>query len=60
MGILLGPFDPLQLILNTLDKLLRKGLITVDEARDILYRSMDPNLPETEKQKILNDIVKRP
>ncbi len=60
MGILLGPFDPLQLILNTLDKLLRKGLITVDEARDILYRSMDPNMPEAEKQKILNDIVRRP
>ena len=59
MGILLGPFDPLQLILNTLDKFLRKGLITVDEARDILYRSMDPKMPEDEKQKILDDLIRR-
>ena len=60
MGILLGPFDPLQLILNTLNQLLRKNLISVDEARNILYSSMDPKLPENEKQKILDDIVRRP
>ncbi|MCU7492774.1 MAG: hypothetical protein HF312_17500 [Ignavibacteria bacterium] len=58
MGILLGPFDPLQLILNTLDKLLRKNLITVQEAKDILYRSLDPSMAESEKQKVLDDIVR--
>ena len=59
MSILLGPFDPLQLIMNTINALMRKGILTVEEARAILKNSMDPNLPEAEKERILNEIVRR-
>lgn len=59
MSILLGPFDPLQLIMNTINALMRKGVLTVDEARTILKTSMDPNMPDPEKERILNDMIRR-
>ncbi len=59
MGVLLGPFDPIKLILNILNQMLQKNLINVDEARQVLYDSLDPNLSEDDKQKVLNDLIRR-
>ena len=59
MGILLGPFDPLQLIFNTLNTLLSKGLISYDEARSILEKSLNPNMSDKEKNKLLDSLIKR-
>ncbi len=59
MGVLIGPFDPLQLVFNTLNAFLRKGLITYDEAREILKNSLDPTLPEEKKEEILNSLIRR-
>lgn len=59
MGILLGPFDPLQLIFNILNALLKKGLITYDEARSILKESLNPQMSDEEKEKVLNSIIKK-
>ena len=59
MGILLGPFDPLQLIFNILNALMKKGIISYDEARVILKQSMDQSLPELEKEKLLNSLLVR-
>ncbi len=59
MSILLGPFDPLQLIFNILNTLMKKGLITYDEARSILKESLNPKMSEEEKEKILNSLIKR-
>ena len=59
MGILLGPFDPLQLNFNILNELMRKGYVTPDEARKILKNSMDPNMKEKEKDKILDSMIKK-
>jgi len=59
MGVLIGPFDPLQLVFNTLNLLLRKGLVSYDEARGILKNSLDPTLPEDKKEEILNSLVRR-
>lgn len=59
MGILLGPFDPLQLIFNVLNALMKRGLLTYDDARGILKDSMNPNMPEEEKEKLLNSLIKR-
>ena len=59
MGVLIGPFDPLQLVFNTLNVFLRKGIITYDEAREILKNSLDQTLPEEKKEEILNSLVRR-
>lgn len=59
MGILLGPFDPLQLIFNILNTLMKKGTINYDEARNILKESLDPQMPNDEKEKLLNSLIKR-
>lgn len=59
MGILLGPFDPLQLIFNILNTLLKKGLISYDEARGILKESLNPQMSGEEKEKVLNSLIKR-
>jgi len=59
MPVLLGPFDPLKLILNTLNHLMQKGLISVDEAKGILLESMDPNMSDKEKNKIVDGMVEK-
>jgi len=59
MGILLGPFDPLQLIFNILNALMKKGLLTYDEARLILQQSMNPNMTEEQKNEVLDSLIKK-
>lgn len=59
MGILLGPFDPLQLIFNILNTLMKRGLISYDEARSILKESLNPQMSDEEKEKVLDSIIKR-
>jgi len=59
MGILLGPFDPLQLIFNILNALMKKGIINYDEARGILKQSLNPQMSDEEKEKVLDSIIKR-
>ncbi len=59
MGILLGPFDPLRLIFNILNNLMKKGLIGYDEAREILKESMDSTMSDDEKEKKLDTLIKR-
>jgi len=59
MGIRFGPIDPLQLIFNVMNALMKKDLITYEEAREIIKGSLDPNLPDEEKEKILDSIIKR-
>jgi hypothetical protein len=59
MGIRFGPIDPLQLIFNVMNTLMKKGLINFEEARDIIKGSLDPNLPEEEKEKIIDSLIKR-
>ena len=59
MGILLGPFDPLNLVFNTLNHLMRKNVLTTDEVRRILKDSMDSSMPDAEKEKILDSMVRR-
>ncbi len=59
MGIRFGPIDPIQLIFNIMNTLMKKGLITYEEAREIIKGSLGPNLPEEEKEKILDSLIKR-
>ena len=59
MGILLGPFDPLQLIFNTLNTLLSNGHMSYDEARSILEKSLSPHMSDEEKNKLLDSLIKR-
>lgn len=59
MGILLGPFDPLQLIFNTLNALMKKGLLSYSEARTIIKQSLDPKMSEEQKEEILNTLISK-
>ena len=56
MGIRFGPIDPLQLIFEMINKLVVKGVITSKEADEIVKTSLDPALPEKEKQKLLDSL----
>ncbi|HEY4494031.1 MAG TPA: hypothetical protein VJB95_01195 [Candidatus Paceibacterota bacterium] len=58
MGIRFGPFDPLQLTLSILNALMQKGLVSVDEAKGIIRASLPPEMPDTEKEALLNSMVK--
>lgn len=42
----IGPFEPIQLVFQTINTLLKKGLISYEEARKILEDSLDPNMPK--------------
>jgi len=59
MGIRFGPFDPLQLTFNVMNALMRKGVISYDDARNIIRSSLPPEMPETEKEALLNSMVQR-
>jgi hypothetical protein len=58
MGIRFGPIDPLQLTFNIMNILMKKGHITYEEARDIIRGSLDPKMPDSDKEKILNSLIK--
>ena len=58
MGIRFGPFDPLQLTLNILNTLMQKGLVTLEEARNIIRGSLPPEMPEPEKEALLTSMVR--
>lgn len=58
MGVLIGFFDPIKLIVNTLNQLMQKGIISVEESRMILYDSLDPSMSDKRKNEILNNIMR--
>lgn len=61
MGIRFGPFDPLQLLFEVINALMKKGVLNIDEAREIIKKSLPPEMSEEEKQKILDSlIIKKP
>lgn len=60
MGIRFGPVDPLQLIFEIINKLVVKGIISSNEADEIVKGSFDPNLSEKEKEEILNSLKSVP
>ena len=59
MGIRFGPFDPMQLIFQVMNTLMKKGLISYDDARDIIRQSLPPEMPEAEKEALINSMVQR-
>lgn len=56
MGIRFGPIDPLQLIFEIINALHKKGIISSSEADQIIKSSLDPSLPEEEKQNIIDSL----
>ena len=56
MGIRFGPIDPLQLIFEIMNSLHKKGIISTSEGDQIIKSSLDPTLPEEEKQKIIDSL----
>lgn len=59
MPIRFGPFDPLQLIFQVMNTLMRKGLISYDEAKDIIRQTLPPEMPEEQKEALINSMVQR-
>lgn len=59
MGIRFGPFDPLQLTFNVMNTLMKKGVISYDEARIIIRGSLPTEMPESEKEALLNSMIQR-
>ena len=59
MGIRFGAFDPLQLIFGIMDRLLRNSLISEEDARNIIRQALPPEMPADEKERIINDMVRR-
>ena len=57
MGIRFGPFDPLQLLFEVMNTLMNKGYFTIDESREIIKKSLPPEMLEEEKVKILDSLI---
>jgi len=49
----IGPVNIIQLLLNLIDLLVRKGLVSVQEADNLLKKSMDSNMSDNEKDEAL-------
>jgi len=59
MAVFLGPFDPLRLIINLMNLLMSKGILNSSETRQVLFNSMKPDMPEEEKNRILDNMSAR-
>ena len=55
----IGPFDPLQLIFNLMDQLLRENKITPEQAKTILRNALPPDseMSPEEKEKIVSSMI---
>jgi len=56
MPVMIGPFDPLQMIFGILNTLIDKGVINDSEAEEIIRKSLNPKLSEEEKNKIIESL----
>lgn len=54
----MGPFNLFNLIINILNALIKKGVFSMHESREILKSSMADDISDTEKEKILDDMKK--
>jgi hypothetical protein len=54
--MLIGNIDPLKLQFELINHLINKGVITDDEAKKILRSSLNPNLSEEEKDKLVDSL----
>ena len=59
MAIRFGPFDPLQLIFEIMNNLMKKGFLSYEEALEIIEKSLPPEMPEEEKKALLKTLVKK-
>lgn len=57
MGIRIWPFDPIQLIFNVMNALMKKGLISFDESRDIIRWSLPQEMTSEEKENLINSLI---
>jgi len=59
MSIRFGPLDPLQLIFGIMNHLMKSNQLSVEQARDIIKQALPPEMPEDDKNKILDSLIKR-
>ena len=57
MGIRIGPLDPIQLIFEIMNSLLRKGIITEKEGKEMIKSALDPELSEEKKEKFIDSLI---
>jgi hypothetical protein len=55
----IGIFDPMRLVFGIMSVLMRKNIISYDEAVTIIRDSLPPEMPENEKVEIINSMVIR-
>ena len=51
--------DHLQIVFHLMNTLMRKGVITYEEARDIIMESLPEAMPEEEREHVLNTLIKK-
>jgi hypothetical protein len=58
MGIRFGPFDPLELTFQVMNTLMQRGLISPDDAKNIIRKALPPEMPDAEKGALINSMVR--
>lgn len=61
MPIRFGPLDPLKLIFEIMNSLMRRGLISYEEARRIIREALPPDneMSPEEKDRLVDSMVRR-
>jgi len=57
MPVRIGPFDPLNLIFQIMNVLMKNGQISGEEAKEIIRRSLPKEMPDEEKEKLINLLI---
>ncbi|MEA3249618.1 MAG: hypothetical protein U9Q03_04670 [Patescibacteria group bacterium] len=58
MGIRLGPFDPIQLVFNLINLLMKKGVITPEESESVIKLSLPTEWTVDQKDEFFRSITK--
>ena len=56
MAVRIGAFDPIALVFGLMNLMLRKKLISDEEARAIIRDSLDPSMTDAEKDKFIDSL----
>ena len=54
--VFIGPFDPIKLIFEIINTLIKKYDLSEEEAKRILKNSLDPSMSEEEKNKLVDSL----
>lgn len=57
MSFRIGHISPLHLTFEVINSLMQKGILSFEEGREIINKSLPPDMPEKERKELLDSLI---